>query len=293
MKTKYQKNIYMKMKTLLTLAVMALTVAQAAAETNDTTLVVNNRKIVIGMDSAETKVAVYDTTGNKLTKAYESTFVDGQQVERIYVGSPFVPQKKKRKFKAKNPFLFVGMNGLTESVAGNGHGSLHTRNNSSWELGITPITVAWTLTRDGRFGIVGGLQMALAYNHLKNAYIMKGNSVEEFTLCATKKNYMKYGSVRLPVTFDFQTNGKRPLFTGIGLSVEWRSSITHKYKYNVDEGFMTVRNDVSSKRWGMNLEYHIGYCDMLFYVRTALTPLYKLSDGTKAYPFAAGIGITL
>lgn len=282
------------MKTLFTLLAIAVSTAHAAAETNDTTLVVNNRKIVIAMDSAETKVSVYDTLDNKLTKAYESTFVDGQQVERIYVGSPFVPKKKcSSKFTATLPFFFIGMNGLTESVAGNGHGNLHTRNNRSWEFGITPITVCGELTRDGRFGIVSGIQMSMAYNHMKNAYIMKDDNVAEFTQCATKKSYMKYVTYRLPIMFEYQGGRKNSFYTGIGLSAEWRSSVKHKYKYNFEDGFMTVRNTVRTNHWGLNLEYHIGYKDLQVYARTALTPLYKLSDGTKAYPFAVGIGIAL
>lgn len=287
------KNINMKMRTFFTLIIMALTVTNASAETNDTTLVVNNRKIVIAMDSAETKISVYDTLDNKMTKAYESTFVDGQQVERIYVGSPFIPSKKKRTFHATMPFFFMGMNGLTESVGSNGHGNLHTRNNRSWEYGITPIQVCGAITKDNRFGFVGGLQMSAAYNHMKNAYIINDNSASEFTTCATRKNYMKYASVRMPILLEYQTGGKNFFYTGFGMSLEWRSSIKYKYKYNLDNGFMTVGNTLRTNHWGANLEYQIGYNDVLIYARTAITPLYKLSDGTKAYPFAVGIGLRL
>lgn len=283
----------MKIKTFFSLIVMALAATTVAAEANDTTLIVNNRKIVIAMDSAETKVSVYDTLDNKLTKAYESTFVDGQQVERIYVGSPFIPKKGNRKFKATLPTFFIGMNGLTEGFANNSHSNLQTRNNSSWEVGITPIVLTGTLTKDGRFGITGGVQWSLAYNHMQNGYIMKANNVEHFAEYPTKKNYMRYQSVRVPLIVDFQTGKKNIFYTGLGISVEWRENLSHKYKYNVDDGFMTVRNTQRVNHWGMNLEYHIGYDCLQLYARAALTPLYKLNDGTKAYPFAVGLGITL
>ena len=255
----------MKMKTFLSLIAMPLFVTQAAAEVNDTTLIVNNRKIVIAMDSAETKVSVYDTLDNKLTKSYESTFVDGQQIERIYVGSPFVPKKGRRKFTHTLPTFFIGMDGLTEEVADNGQG--------------------------GHVGITGGLQMTIAYNHMQNGYIMKANNVEQLDGYATRKSYMKYASLRLPLFLDYRGGKKNMFYTGLGMSVEWRNNLTHKYKYNIDDGFMTVRDKQRVNHWGLNLEYHIGYGCLQMYARSALTPLYKLNDGTKAYPFAVGLGI--
>ena len=285
------KNINMKMKTFLSLIAMPLFVTQAAAEVNDTTLIVNNRKIVIAMDSAETKVSVYDTLDNKLTKSYESTFVDGQQIERIYVGPPFVPKKGRRKFTHTLPTFFIGMDGLTEDVADNGHGNIKARNNRSWEFGCTPIVFCGGITKDGHVGITGGLQMTIAYNHMQNGYIMKANNVEQLDGYATRKSYMKYASLRLPLFLDYRGGKKNMFYTGLGMSVEWRNNLTHKYKYNIDDGFMTVRDKQRVNHWGLNLEYHIGYGCLQMYARSALTPLYKLNDGTKAYPFAVGLGI--
>lgn len=282
----------MKTKAFLTLIAVAMSMTHAAAEVNDTTLIVNNRKIVINLDSAETKVSVYDTLDNKLTKSYESTFVDGQQIERVYVGSPFVPKKGRSKFKNTLPMFFIGMNGLTESVAGSGHGNIKTRNNRSWEFGCTPIVFCGSITRDGHFGITGGLQMAITYNHMQNGYIMKANNVEQLDGYATRKSYMKYASLRLPLFLDYRGGKKNLFYTGLGMSVEWRNNLTHKYKYNIDEGFMTVRDKQGVNNWGLNLEYHIGYGCMQLYARTALTPLYKLNNGYKAYPFAVGFGLS-
>ena len=279
------------MKAFLSLIVMALAATQSTAEVNDTTLIVNNRNIVIAMDSTETKVSVYDTLDNKLTKSYESTFVDGQQIERVYVGSPFFPKKNKREFVATLPGFFVGMNGLTESVMGGAHGNIQTRNNRSWEYGITPIVFCKNLTKDQHFGVTFGFQMAVMYNHMQNGYYLKANDVEHLDDYATRKSYMKYAALRIPVMFDYRGGKKNRFYIGMGASVELRSSLTHKYKYNVDEGFMTIRDKQKVEPWGTNLEFHVGWGPVQIYARTALNPLYKLNNGSKAIPFSIGIGL--
>lgn len=77
-------------KTLLLAVLMPL--AAVASEPADTTIIMNNRHIVVNDSAGITRVSVYDNDGTQLTRTYETSFTDGQEVERVYVTSPFIPQ---------------------------------------------------------------------------------------------------------------------------------------------------------------------------------------------------------
>lgn len=65
----------------------------AAAQTGrDTTIIVNQQRIVVTTHKGETHVAVYDSTDNQLLKTRETVFANQQEVERVYVTSPFLPR---------------------------------------------------------------------------------------------------------------------------------------------------------------------------------------------------------
>lgn len=57
-----------------------------ATEATDTTVNYQGRKFVIGSNDTETKITVYQNDTNKIK---ESVFVDGNNVVRTYVSSPF------------------------------------------------------------------------------------------------------------------------------------------------------------------------------------------------------------
>ena len=82
----------MYMKRLSVLLCASLAWLMAAAQTGrDTTIIVNQQRIVITTHKGETHVAVYDSTDNQLLKTRETVFANQQEVERVYVTSPFLP----------------------------------------------------------------------------------------------------------------------------------------------------------------------------------------------------------
>ena len=62
--------------------------APASVEANDTTIRVNDQNIVIKQDGEQTSVKIYKMNGNEMTKISETQFVDGQEVEKVFVTSP-------------------------------------------------------------------------------------------------------------------------------------------------------------------------------------------------------------
>lgn len=288
------KNKMNDMRKFLLVLAAFLPLAIQAEEANDTTFTYKDKKIVVDVDNGKTNVQVYDMDGNKQTKSHESTFVDGQEIERIYVGSPFVPRPKNKSFRATLPLFFMGLGGMTQSLTGKEHGAIHSDNSRSWELGVSVLETSWPVNAAKTLGFVTGLQGALNYNHIDRAYRMLGNSLVTADYDRVKKSYLKYTTIRVPLFFEYQEQYKKHrMYFGLGLSLDWRNNLKSKCKYTDEDGFGTIVSTVHVNHWGLNLEYHIGIDNISLYIRSALTPLYKLDTGKKAYPFNIGFGISL
>lgn len=284
------------MKKILLLLALCLALGIRAEEAKDTTFTYKDKKIVVGEDKGKTTVQVYDTDGNRLTKAHESTFVDGQEIERIYVGSPFFPNRPPRNdsFRGTLPLFFIGLGGMTQSPTSREHGAIHADNSRSWEIGMSMLETSKAVNAAKTLGFVTGLQFAINYNHIDRSYRMIGNSIVKNDYDKVKKSYLKYTTVRLPVYFEFQEQyRKHRFYAGLGLSVDWRANLKSKCKYTDEDGSGSATSTVHVNHWGLNLEYHIGLDNISLYMRGALTPLYKLDNGKKAYPLNFGIGISL
>lgn len=92
--------------------------APVSVEANDTTIRVNDQNIVIKQDGEQTSVKIYKMNGNEMTKISETQFVDGQEVEKVFVTSPFIPQtlsKRKRSLESHYPTFFFGCSQLPGS----------------------------------------------------------------------------------------------------------------------------------------------------------------------------------
>lgn len=87
------------MKLLFLFTALILSATAYAEEANDTTFNVKDKKIVVDVQDSKTVVKVYDNNGYEFTKTREMEYVDGQEVEQIYVGSPLVPTEVMQNLK--------------------------------------------------------------------------------------------------------------------------------------------------------------------------------------------------
>lgn len=92
------------MKLLFLFTALILSATAYAEEANDTTFNVKDKKIVVDVQDKKTIVKVYDKNGYEFTKTREMEYVDGQEVEQIYVGSPLVPTEVMQNLKFR-PYL--------------------------------------------------------------------------------------------------------------------------------------------------------------------------------------------
>ncbi len=266
-----------------------------AGEVCDTTIVLDGKSFVLTDSLGITKVQVYRPSGDAMTKSYECEFVDGQEIERVYISSIFFPNKRKVHFRATLPVFFAGVGMMSEGVADRAHHkNLHANNSRSWEIGFTFVSLCQPFNKANTFGLVAGVQWKQANMHLDDDYLLhKSGQFMPYGGVNLKKNYLRYMSFNLPVLLETQMKiGRSNGFAGLGMSLEWRNRLTAKYiTEKVGDEFVTGKSKIPVKHWGVNAELHVGYKSFMLYFRQALTPLYELTNGTKAYPSFLGVGV--
>lgn len=283
----------MDMKKSLLFALLLPAVAMAG-EPADTTIIVDDNRIVVNDSAGITSVSVYKDDGTQLTRTYETSFADGQEVERVYVTSPFIPQtlgKNKKPMESHYPFFFMGYNLLSDGMAGfSGSTALHTRDSKSWEFGFTLASVAFSLGRN--LALTTAMQTTWAYNHFQGNYVLTttdgmSSQVEKEDI-KVKKSYITYSIIRVPIMMEWS---KGSFYAGAGMSIDMRMSDESKYRAN--KKTYTETDDINMKPLGLNLEMRMGYGFLMLYGRVGLTPLLKTSSAPKCYSVSFGMGLRI
>ncbi len=281
------------MKKSLLFALLLPAVAMAG-EPADTTIIVDDNRIVVNDSAGITSVSVYKDDGTQLTRTYETSFADGQEVERVYVTSPFIPQtlgKNKKPMESHYPFFFMGYNLLSDGMAGfSGSTALHTRDSKSWEFGFTLASVAFSLGRN--LALTTAMQTTWAYNHFQGNYVLTttdgmSSQVEKEDI-KVKKSYITYSIIRVPIMMEWS---KGSFYAGAGMSIDMRMSDESKYRAN--KKTYTETDDINMKPLGLNLEMRMGYGFLMLYGRVGLTPLLKTSSAPKCYSVSFGMGLRI
>ena len=182
----------------------------ASVEANDTTIRVNDQNIVIKQDGEQTSVKIYKMNGNEMTKISETQFVDGQEVEKVFVTSPFIPQtliKRKRSLESHYPTFFFGCSQLPGSRGSmGGNNEMHSRDSKSWEWGITLTSLCFRLSNE--MALTSSLSIGQVHHHFKDNYVLSTENgvsamapIEGETL---KKSYISYNVLRLPIMLEWQ-----------------------------------------------------------------------------------------
>lgn len=283
----------MDMKKSLLFALL-LPAAAMAGEPADTTIIVDDNRIVVNDSAGITSVSVYKDDGTQLTRTYETSFTDGQEVERVYVTSPFIPQtlgKNRKPMESHYPFFFMGYNLLSDGAMGfSGSTALHTRDSKSWEFGFTLASVAFRLGRN--LALTTAMQTNWAYNHFQGNYVLTTtdgmSSLVEKEDIKVKKSYISYSIIRVPVMMEWS---KGSFYAGAGMSIDMRMSDESKYRAN--KKTYTETEDINLKPLGLNLEMRMGYGFLMLYGRVGLTPLLKTSSAPKCYSVSFGMGLRI
>jgi len=236
---KNKKHTIMK-HLLLTLALISAVPAMAAEE-NDTTIHYANKQIVLSTDSVSLNVAVYNNDGSTLVKTKETSFVDGQEVERFFVSSPFVPVRKKsgRTFYGSLPDFYIGVNLL------NGGKEMHSQDVKSLEWGTTFFQVGVGLNSSNTLGIVSGFQFGFVHNHFQTNYMLDDNDgtpiIVKNPAEKVKTSFIKYTYWKVPIMLEWRNlNPSKLVFLGLGCSFDIKGNI-NEYTINCIKGLTKVQ----------------------------------------------------
>lgn len=270
----------------------------AGAQQKDTTIVVGQRRVVISDIDTQPSVRIYNQDSTQLKKVSETNFVDGQEVEQVYVTSPFIPSalsKKRRPLVNNYPTFFFGYNVLGGSALSlSGNDNLPTRDAKSWEWGITLTSVGFRLR--GPLVLSSSIAVGQVFNHFKGNTVLATNNGQ--TLFENrpddehvKKSYMMYDFVRIPLMIEWQKRIGLNAFVSFGPSLELRWHERSRYVVGKDK--QTQATDINMNPVGLGLDLRAGYGMVMVYARTSLTPLLKSALAPKCYPVSIGLGIRL
>lgn len=283
------------MRHLILLLAALLPAMAFATVKNDTTFTVKDKKIVVDVDSDKTVVTVYNKDGYQLSKTREMEFVDGQEVEHVFVGSPFIPAENLQNmtFRPHYPTVWFGMNMLNKGVFSNATDGLHSRRTGSFELGITPYSIAVPFNKGRTFGLTAAVQLAWVHQCFKRNYAMSNDGGRiAFTKLAgdADGNNINYGALRIPVMLSLQQDYES-FHMALGLSAEVRTNAKYRFKATDATGAVNVPDGLKLQRFGLNLEYSLGCGPVIISATAGLTPIFKTANGKKAFSSSAKIGV--
>lgn len=281
------------MKATLLLAALIPFMAEAT-EKNDTTFTVNGKKIVVDVDSGKTNVKVYDKYGNQQMKTRELEFVDGAEVEHVFVGSPFVPTDELRnlKFRAHFPTVWAGMSYLTHKVYSEKGGDLQRRKSKSFELGVTPWSFALPFDKARTMGFTSAIQVAWLHQCFQKNYAVtqQGDRFLMTPLDARANgNNINYLEFRLPLMFTIQ--GADLMNCNIGFTPLVRTNAHYKLTAAEGSGVNSISDTYKLNRFSLNFSMAIILGPITFSAEAGLTPVFKTTTGTKAFSNSVNIGV--
>lgn len=295
----------MKMKRTAALLMATMTVLVAGAQTKkDTTIVFNGQRIVVSGNAADTQVEVYNAQGTQLRKSSTTTYVDGQEVERVYVTSPFLPSSYTNGAGVFPTlptvwYAFTSTDNKIGSTA-NSSAGLHTRGSGSGEVGVTVFEGICPLTPTGRKGSLGlsmGTQVYMSWNNFQTGVLLEGQGNHvSFAQSAAKAatNRITYTGIRVPLMLvwnPLETEGTMASQIFLGLSADIR--VGGKYRFTPEETGDPVERNFRVNPVGLNAEMGVNFGPLTITSRVGLLPLFKTTDGKKAYTSSVGIGINI
>lgn len=280
---------------ILFLVLAAAPACVLADEVNDTTFTVGNRKIVVDVDSTRTNVKVYDTSGTELLKIKETEFIDGTDIERVFVGSPFVPTTRLQNIKFRPHFPTVWFGGVTgnEKVLGGDPDNVHFSSTKSFQVGVTPYAFALSLSRSQLYGLSAAVQASYTKMRFQRDWALMGTDggVDFQRLDArAKTNSLGFFSFRLPVVFSFCN---RDMSIGFGLAPVLRTNGAYRLKWgNPDEG-TNVSESYQLRRVGLDMDMYMGVGPFVFSGSFNLIPMLKTASGQSIIQGSLCLGIDL
>ena len=191
------------------------------------------------------------------------------------------------------PTIWFGPSWIRSGIMGNSYPGFHIRHGvfRKHDFGFTLLQISKNLYR-GIAGVSAGLQFGgNTYDiSLQRMMIKEGHDVAMEPLSEKlKDNTLSFTYVRIPVMVGLQTYGRQlSLQTGIGLYV---GGSQYSYKQRGDD--KPADHHLHTQNFGAQWMVMAGIGPVTLTFSQYLLPLYKLTDGTKAYPASLTVGFDI
>ena len=308
----------MRKLTFLTVILLFVTVGVFAQQA-DTTIVINNHEYNISDNDDKITIEIFGTKdGVRTTKdpIYESVFFkrttnDGR-VRRFTISTyndNAVEEEQNetketkiwfsRKLEQPLPHIYFSHLEFSDGAFG-ALIDMHNRP-ASFEWGhYRPVTIF--CTKGGHFGMATGLGISNSYDFFYGDYVMmmdegkmKIETLSNYTggqFDKAKRSYLRYWSLRLPLTAQLQWKLGRDYITlSAGAELEWRFGMRSFARY--DGAKRTIANDLNYNAIGCNALFQVGYGGCLVFGRVGLLDMFTLEKQNPVWDacqISIGIG---
>lgn len=258
------------------------------------------KRVVVTDSLGNVSVGVFQQDGTSLSKLSETTFTNGQEVNRVYVSSPFIPDSWGDTWSRDAKFVGVHLPSLyLQGVVLTGD-DMHLDDSHAYEWGLTSFN--FNLPLNKRENLLVGAGLRVGYLHKRftdNAYTLgtqdgRTTVVPIESESAVKKSYVSYWSIGVPVVLEYQpySHGRwTGVFMGAGLELELRTKAHARYKL-ADKNTIT-NSDINVNPLGLNLNVYAGYMGLMLYGSVGLTPLFKTDVAPTSHVVKVGIALAL
>jgi len=291
------------MRQLFFTIALAMPMSLLAEEAADTTIVYNGKQIVISDDAQETRVSVFTQDSTQMVKSSETKFVNKQEIERIYVSSPFFPTSTTRLYASMYPTLWWGTSSLSTQIGRNENTTsregLHAR--GGFEVGFTTAEGVYPLSKRGEVIFSNAVQMVYSRHNFQNSALLTGDchgmGFEDRTHAQASANYMTYGSLRLPLmlgwapSVNWQSDWLDTQF-GLALVPEYRFGKA-RYVFEPEAFGESIEQKMRLYHWGLNVDVNMVLGPVKFSIYMGLLPIFKTTEGKKAYCSSLNFGINI
>ena len=291
------------MKKIFFTIALAMPMSLPAEEVADTTIVYNGKQIVISDDAQETRISVFTQDSTQMVKSSETKFVDKQEIERIYVSSPFFPNSTSQFYSSMYPTLWWGTTSLSTTIGSReGNASregIHTR--SGFEIGFTTAESLYPLNKRGNMVFSNAVQVVYSRHNFQNSALLAGDchsiAFENRTHAPASANYMSYASIRMPFmlgyapTANWLTDWLDTQF-GLALVPEYRFGKA-SYVFEPEAFGDPIEQKKRILHWGLNVDFNMVLGPVKFSASVGLLPVFKTSEGKKAYCSSLNFGINI
>lgn len=288
------------MKKLFVTLTLVLPMSLLAEEATDTTVVYHGKQIVITDDSLETRVGILTPDGSQWRKTKESTFVNGQEVERFYVSSPIFGWGSKHRYTPTTPQFYFGFSGFSGKALGLGSTtSMPVKAWRSYEMGVNFMEMGNWLNKQNTWSWSVAYFLNVSNYTLDNRYILLKDEEGKTFAAPTSEGGVRNSrlfclgtSIEAMVKWYkyFRNPDNDRISLGAGIVLDG-FNILNNFSHFTNGGYTYAAAAAHKKSGDISIKLQASYDGMILYFKKSVTPAFHSGEGPKCFRYAFGLGI--